>query len=90
MRLKGWNIKHAHWSSSTTFDEDAGLNRTAHQMKVGGGDRDKINVSMDGQVDHTAGQTGLHTAVWFCSMGQIKKLNATWSVIDLQQTTWEP
>lgn len=65
MRLKGWNIKHAHRSSSTTFDEDAGLNRTAHQMKAGGGDRDEINVSMDGQVDHTAGQTGLHLQYGF-------------------------
>lgn len=41
---------------STTFDEDAGLNRTACQMKaegVGGAyNQEKMDASMDGRIEH--------------------------------------
>lgn len=48
---------------SRTFDEDAELNITQHQMKAAEGGRhngNTMNVSIDGGADRTAEQTGLH------------------------------
>lgn len=53
--------------SSTTFDEDAELNRTKRRMKEAGkkDNRDTMNVFMDGHADRTAEQIGLHMQLLF-------------------------
>ena len=59
--------------SSTTFDEDAGLNGTKCRMK-GIGPRNidiLMNVSISRRADHTAEQTLLHLQYWLCYIGEI-------------------